>query len=247
VSQFLSLLPKIITDTLQVASSNEVELGDDEDPEAVRAMIRHIYDLPYDQMLEDNIVDDHLPFYTSVCTDSDSTNEDLLFHIGVFTAADKYDVASLRPLVVRKFEGLMETNWEGEGFATGIQRLIGSSAGHLADNTLQTAVATFCAKHLPHLIKNEHFVKVIHEEEPFTGRLLTSFVNQGHIPDEPIMVQLRACRKPTCRNTEPSEASLQCLLSRCVVCGSHANQLVNSSISWGGVTGLVNFKKAYIL
>jgi hypothetical protein len=43
---------------MQVASSNEVNLGEDEDPEAIRAMIRHMYDLPYDQMLMDTTVDD---------------------------------------------------------------------------------------------------------------------------------------------------------------------------------------------
>jgi hypothetical protein len=97
---------------MQVASSNEVDLGDDEDPEAIRAMIRHIYDIPYDQMLVDNTVDDSAAY---------STNEDLLFHIGVFTAADKYDVASLRPLVVKKFKDLMETNWESENFAASVR------------------------------------------------------------------------------------------------------------------------------
>lgn len=87
----------LIIDTTQVASSNEVDLGDDEDAEAIRAMIRHIYDLPYDKMLEEHSVDDSAAY---------STNEGLLFHISVYAVADKYDVPSLRPIIVKKFEDL---------------------------------------------------------------------------------------------------------------------------------------------
>jgi hypothetical protein len=54
----IPLLLYFTTNTMQVASSNEVNLGEDEDPEAIRAMIRHMYDLPYDQMLMDTTVDD---------------------------------------------------------------------------------------------------------------------------------------------------------------------------------------------
>ncbi|THX75704.1 hypothetical protein D6D04_07221 [Aureobasidium pullulans] len=171
-----------------VASSNEIDLGDDNDPEAVRAMIRHIYDLPYDQMLQGNTPDDTAAY---------STNEDLLFHIAVFTAADKYDVSTLRPLVVKKFEDLMETTWEGEQFATAIQKLTGPSAGHLADNTLQTAAAAFCAKNLTKLIKKETFVKMIQDEEPFSGRLLTGFVTGiSALPPVPFFrCQQSKCKK----------------------------------------------------
>ncbi|KAI4732099.1 hypothetical protein E4T49_00141 [Aureobasidium sp. EXF-10728] len=135
-----------------VASSKEIDLGDDEDPEVSRAMIRHIYDLPYDQMLEENTGDD-----TPAC----SINEDLMFHIGVFTAADKYDVKSLRPLVVKKFESLMETNWESESFTSIIAKLTGPSADHLADHTLQAAAASFCANNPLKLVKVDNFVNMV--------------------------------------------------------------------------------------
>jgi hypothetical protein len=240
-----------LTNALQIASSNEVDLGDDEEPEPIRAMIRHMYDLSYDQMLEEDTVEDpsndDLPFHTRIFTNTDSTNEDLLFHIGVFTAADKYDVATLRPLVVSKFESLMDTNWESESFATSIQRLTGPSAGHIADNSLQVAAAKFCATNLPDLLKNESFVKMIHEEEPFTGRLLTGFLNGGYIPGKSITVQMKTCKKLVCRYTEPSESALQCLTTGCVVCGTHANQSVRDALSWDGVSGLVDYKQAHLL
>jgi hypothetical protein len=221
----LLLISKI--DTEQVATSNEVDLGEDEDPDAIRAMIRHMYDLPYDQMLVDNTANDSAAY---------STNEDLLFHIGVFTAADKYDVASLRPLVVKKFESLMETNWEGENFAASIQKLTGPSAGHLADNTLQAAAAAFCSKHLIQLVDNDAFVKMVQQEEPFTGRLLTDFLRvEEHTEGCPI-IQVKTCKRPVCLNIEPSEISR--LNTNCIACGANANTYAS---------GLVDYKKVCFL
>jgi hypothetical protein len=226
------LLLYFTTDTMQVASSNEVDLGDGEDPEAIRAMIRHIYDLPYDQMLVESTVDDSASY---------STNEDLLFHIGAFTAADKYDVASLRPLVVKKFEGLMETNWEGENFAASVQKLIGPSAGHLADNALQTAAAAFCSKHLTKLVKKDAFVKMIHEEEPFTGRLLTGYLNnERQVTQDAITVQLKVCNSTTCIYRQPSISTLHGLNHCCVVCCTQFDSRYTELQP-------VNYKKARIM
>lgn len=226
------LLPGFLTDAGQVANSNEVNLGDDEDPEAIRAMIRHMYDLPYDQMLEDNNAGDTAAY---------STNEDLLFQIGVFTAADKYDVATLRPLVVKKFEALMETNWESESFATSIQKLTGPSAGHLADNTLQAVAAAFCAKNLTKLVKKDKFVEMIQNEEPFTGRLLTGFIT-GFLKNEfesSTTIQLKCCNNANCQYASPLASSLQGLAHYCVVCG-FARQLY-------GESRLVDYKKARLV
>ncbi|KAG9697413.1 hypothetical protein KCU95_g3711, partial [Aureobasidium melanogenum] len=218
-----------------VASSNEVDLGDDENPEAIRAMIRHIYDLAYDKMIEENTVDDSAAY---------STNEDLLFHIAVFTAADKYDVASLRPLVVKKFIDLMETSWESEGFATSIQKLTGPSAGHLADNTLQAAAAAFCAKNLTKLVKKDEFVKMIQEEEPFTGRLLTGFLN-GECDDGCIAVQLKTCKNPGCRHAKLSTTSLARLSTYCAFCAGGPDTEVYNPGGYYEI-GLVDYKKVLI-
>ncbi|KAI5200831.1 hypothetical protein E4T38_06358 [Aureobasidium subglaciale] len=202
---------RAFTGAFPVASSSEIDLGDDEDPGAIRAMIRHIYELPYDKMLEGDTADDTAAY---------SINEDLLFHIVVFTAADKYDVASFRPLVVSQFEGLVETNWEGEEFATSIQKLTGPSAGHLADNTLQAAAAAFCAKNLTELIKKDAFVKMIQEEEPFTGRLLGGFFNEHALTPSELGVRVMAC--PRCTNTV--RANLQDHFNTCVGCHDRCSQ-----------------------
>ncbi|KAG9766101.1 hypothetical protein KCU73_g109, partial [Aureobasidium melanogenum] len=218
------------------ATSNEVDLGDDKEPEAIRAMIRHMYDLPYDKTIEENTADDSAAY---------SANEDLLFHIAVFTAADKYDVSSLRPLVVKKFEHHMETHWESESFATSIQKLTGCSAGHLADHTLQAAAAAFCARNLIKLLKNDEFVKIMQEAEPLIGRILTSLLNS----ESNDHIQLVTCVNMNCRNTEPSESTLQGLKHHCVVCGGNVDD--NVTYVYQGRTymanGPRNYKKARIM
>lgn len=165
-----------------MASSDEVDLGDDEDAEAVRAMIRHIYDLPYDKMLEENTVDDSAAY---------STNEDLLFHINVYAVADKYDITSLRPIVVKKFEDLMEITRESDDFVASIQKLTGPSIGYVADPSLQAAAAAFCAKHLHKLVKQDNFVEMIQDEGPFVGRLLVGYLKGPK--EETMLMKCSAC------------------------------------------------------
>ncbi|KAG9821564.1 hypothetical protein KCU98_g10599, partial [Aureobasidium melanogenum] len=186
---------------LSVASSDEVDLGDDEDAEAVRAMIRHIYDLPYDKMLQENTVDDSAAY---------STNEDLLFHINVYAVADKYDVPSLRPIIVKKFEDLMEMTWEIDDFVASIQKLTGPSMGHVADASLQAAAAAFCAKHLHKLVKQDNFVEMIQDEGPFVGRLLVGYLKGPK--KETMLMKCRSC----------SHKSLTVFDSSCAFCGVQA-------------------------
>lgn len=126
-------------------------------------MVRHIYDLPYDQV-------------ASPGTSFTTIIADLMFHINVFETADKYDVPSLRALVVVKFTQLMGQSWSSntEEFCKAIQRLCGPGAAHLADRSLQAAAASFCSAHILDLIQLEGFVNMLEEGEPFAGRLLTA-------------------------------------------------------------------------
>ena len=57
---------------VSLPSSNEIDLGDDEILEAIIAMIRYIYDLPYDKVLEGKPLDD---------TSAYITKDDLAFYI----------------------------------------------------------------------------------------------------------------------------------------------------------------------
>lgn len=167
-------------------------------------MVRHIYDLPYDQVLASGTK------FTTIITD-------LTFHINVFEAADKYDVPSLRVLVVSRFSYLMRQSWQSEieDFCSAINRLCGPPAVHLADISLQAAAASFCSAHILDLIKMEAFVRMIEEGEPFAGRLLTRVLN-GKVDG-----LFKAYKCIDCRDVS-DEVVRDALSRKCINCGSSA-------------------------
>lgn len=120
-------------------------------------MIRHIYD-------------------PSQTTYPSSPITDLMFHVNVFAAADKYDVPCLRVLVVKKFPQLMDQKWSTsqQEFCTVVQRLCGPAAARFADPSLQKATAAFCLHNTKGLIKSDAFVSMLEGCGPFAARLLTS-------------------------------------------------------------------------
>ncbi|THW16014.1 hypothetical protein D6D25_07140 [Aureobasidium pullulans] len=95
---------------------------------------------------------------------------------GKCIAADKYDVPSLRALVVDKIPGLMKQTWltNQEEFCKAIRRLCAPDAVVFADKSLQASAASFCSTYISTLIKNDRFVQMLEEGEPFAGRLLTA-------------------------------------------------------------------------
>lgn len=142
-----------------MATSTEINLGDEDDALAITAMLRHIYELPYDQIIDQ---------------DPDVKNENLIFHVNTFVAADKYDVPTLRTAVVETFKALMETSWESEEFAQAIKSVW--RHGSPADHSLQLAAGEFCSGHVRELIQQEQFKEMIETEEPFLGNMLTKML-----------------------------------------------------------------------
>ncbi|KAI4782296.1 hypothetical protein E4T52_02819 [Aureobasidium sp. EXF-3400] len=139
----------------QVASSNEICLDDtDEDPEAIRTMIRHIYD-----------PNQHV--YLAL------TIKAFMFHVNVFAAADKYNVPSLRVLVIPRFTQLMMQRWSTnqQEFCRLIRYLCGPTAPNFADTSLQRSAAAFCSENITDLIKLDAFVSTLEECGPLAASL----------------------------------------------------------------------------
>ncbi|THX46330.1 hypothetical protein D6D06_10137 [Aureobasidium pullulans] len=82
---------RALTSQFAVAQNPVLELGDDDDAEAVWAMFRHMYNIDY--------------FYDPASTNARSLD----FHVAVFTVADKYDCPLLRKNVVDQFGGIMHS------------------------------------------------------------------------------------------------------------------------------------------
>lgn len=178
-------------------------------------MICHIYDLLYDQYLYP------APPIT-----------DLMFHVNVFATADKYDVPSLRALVVLKFTQLMNQKWSVSQveFCTVIQRLCGPDAASFADRSLQASAASFCSEHITDLIKLDPFVSMLEEGEPFAGHLLTA-VLRGKAS---CVMETFVCSR--CKSVSEDDIKRN-IGQTCISCNSK-----HSPSGFGGVASLGHYK-----
>jgi hypothetical protein len=158
-------------------------------------MIQHIYD------------SDQTVYLSTPITE-------LMCHVNIFAAADKYDVPSLRVLVVNKFTVLMGQKWSSsqQEFCTAIQHLCGPNAASYADSSLQKAAAAFCIRNIVRLTKVDAFVSMLEECGPFAARLLATFLG-----DKEIVSTLR-CQRCKASSTKHLQqlASGRC----CFTCGA---------------------------
>jgi hypothetical protein len=158
-------------------------------------MIRHIYDAGQTVYLSSPITD-------------------LMFHVNVFAAADKYDVPSLRLLVINKFTQLLNQRWSTsqQEFCTIVQRLCGPGAAVFADTSLQETAATFCSEHIRGLVRSDPFVNMLEDCGPFATRILTTAFNNKHVIGVPI------CKG--CRSASGHPVVETRLERRCFVCNA---------------------------
>lgn len=140
--------------------------------------MRFIYDKPYAQ-----------PFMAT-----SSFEEDLIFCTNVFIVADKYDVAALRRKVVPDFRNHLERTWRSEAFVDCVKKLYGPDAIHMADLSLQNAVADFFVNNMSKIAHHQSLVTMIEEDKSFTGRILAGLLK----PTTGSIRYLSVCHKPNC-------------------------------------------------
>jgi hypothetical protein len=109
-----------------------------------------------------------------------------MYHVNIFAAADKYDVPSLRVLVVSRFTQLMEQKWSTsqqsqQEFCTVIQCLCGLNAVRLADTSLQKAASAFCSTNILCLVHIDAFLRMLEECGPFAAHLLSAFLKNKRV------------------------------------------------------------------
>ncbi|KAH0003523.1 hypothetical protein KCU78_g13861, partial [Aureobasidium melanogenum] len=206
MTAFTSLLP--------VATSEEVDLGDDDDPEAVHAMMRYIYDLPYAQQVTDT---------------PGSSEESLIFCLNVYIVADKYDVIGLRQKIVPDFRVFLQRTWRSEEFIGCVKKLYGPDTINLADTSLQTAVADFFVDNISKINHHKSLVEMIEGDKSFTGRILAGLLKA----DSGSTRYLRVCHKPNRSNRTSPDCTgvregdtnyLAAMHSHCVHCGLDAGE-----------------------
>ncbi|CAD0089791.1 unnamed protein product, partial [Aureobasidium vineae] len=129
-----------------VASSSIIDLGDEDDPEMIREMIRSMY-----------VRDDTLS-YSVPHPDERS----LAMLVDTFILADKYDLPQLRRKTSHAFKARLSHDYSrnaDEFVRFIIARVCGPTAFQFADKNLQRSIIEHCKMHLTDLLQDRRFVE----------------------------------------------------------------------------------------
>ncbi|CAD0098130.1 unnamed protein product [Aureobasidium mustum] len=145
-----------------VASSSTIDLGDEDDPEMIREMIRSMY-----------VRDDALRY--SVMHQDERSLASL---VDMFILADKYDLPQLRRKLSYTFEAKLDDHYsshEDEFIRTIIARVCGPAAIQFADKALQRSVSKHCKMHYADLLQHSRFVDQYTEGTLFNSEFALAF------------------------------------------------------------------------
>ncbi|THW61736.1 hypothetical protein D6D20_04807 [Aureobasidium pullulans] len=152
---------RALTSKFAVAQSQTFSLGDDDSPEAIWAMFRHMYNFEYTfgkELNGENALD---------------------YHIDVYEIADKYDCPSLRQKAVQGFSNCMRTflteSEIGETVPI-IRRICGSAASHPANSEIRVLMVKFLYFHSTELTKDIAFIEALAVGDLFDATSANDFL-----------------------------------------------------------------------
>lgn len=136
----------------------------------------------------------------------------MIFHLKVYSIADKYDVLVLKSQASEKFAKLVKTCWDMDDFPCAITEIYSSTYG--TDRGLRDLVIETVCEHIYALLEKQDFQTVL-EETPGFAADVTRVIAQ--------CVPSKNCRCYRCPNCGKSwEAVLSPRGSyRCLYCGSY--------------------------
>ncbi|THY13913.1 hypothetical protein D6D01_08246, partial [Aureobasidium pullulans] len=141
---------KALLGNFSEAKQDILDLGDDDDPDAVCALIKHLYGNTYH---EQNVPFDHGEYYDN--------------HLTTYTIGDKYDSASLRQQALTKLlrniecELIQPNNEIPDLVIHFIQKIRGPSAIVFGDKAIQTGVCHLVSKYVYDLWNNKTFAALL--------------------------------------------------------------------------------------
>ncbi|KAI5200832.1 hypothetical protein E4T38_06359 [Aureobasidium subglaciale] len=226
------------TSMFKVASSDEVDLGDDDDVQAVYAMMCHIYDMPYADTFTNK---------------SDIYIEgSLTFLLNVFIVADKYFVPCLREKVAPEFTTHLEIVWGSDEITVCVEKLCGPEAVQLANSSLQVAVAKLFNDEPSKIMYHSSVRNMIEQDKSFAGRVLTGLLART----VGVSTYPGVCHKPEgslrggrdCTNIRKGDPRhLAAFTSHCVHCYLPAGQTYHKSGGQPAETTLLPDVKVILL
>ncbi|KAI5198878.1 hypothetical protein AUEXF2481DRAFT_26917 [Aureobasidium subglaciale EXF-2481] len=172
----------------QVAHNGVYEFDDDDDSEAVYAMLRHMYNMPYGEHPHNRI----------------PTGIHLYHCIRTFMIADQYDCPPLREVAKAHFynEALRLLHGASlNAFIHCMSQMCGPDAPRLADQSLRDKILSLCMKHYGRLAEEDVFKAELKAGTLFDGDAavqilakvnLRSTQEDDEIPPGSLMAALRA-------------------------------------------------------
>ncbi|PWY74523.1 hypothetical protein BO94DRAFT_424171, partial [Aspergillus sclerotioniger CBS 115572] len=136
-----------------VETTEKLVRFDDDDPEAIRAMIQFMYGIDYNKSGGD---DGH------ACP--------LLFAVKMYQIADKYAVPRLQQQAKKTFETLAKTCWEMDYFSTVIAEAYRCTTK--SDRSLRDPLVEISREHIDELREKDEFQKVLEEATGFAADLV---------------------------------------------------------------------------
>ncbi|KAL2349818.1 hypothetical protein BJ546DRAFT_1071018 [Cryomyces antarcticus] len=205
------------------ATMKTIDLEDDL-PYAIRAMLNFMYRFEYGYDVNRAVMTASRPLPASIMDNEGATwaNElttrsaedivagdhayHLLFHVQVYTLADKYDVTPLKRLSRDKFATLAKTFWDAEAFEFAIRAVYNITPSH--DQGMRDAVVNVSGYHIEEMKKDRAwFSALIHDIPEFGADLVSGMSDMIASPFTHFDIMLRC---PRCRQRGVTELCPNC-------------------------------------
>lgn len=172
----LTHLDRCIADTqnAQVATSDVVDLGDEDNSKHIYAMLSFIHGTTYRKIHQRNAL-----------------GRNLDFHIDLYLIGEQFDVRSLRFAAANAFFHeaifLSDTRY----FPMAVQRILGPDAPVFADQFLVEVTIKICIEQIEKLVKNERFTEMAYAGELADEQMMIKlfFALGQRVRDMPVVDQ----------------------------------------------------------
>lgn len=153
LSRFHMDIGEVLT-KVQEASTGVIDLKED-DPEIVRLMVHYFYHLDYQHQNQSstvNRVNLSNEDTTNIYVEKDLGHPNLTLHAKVYALGEKYAIAGLKALALRKFREEADVSWDKDEFLRAAKEVYTSTVDH--DRSMRQAVVETICRH-PELLDKQ--------------------------------------------------------------------------------------------
>lgn len=150
---------------MQEAKKKVIELHDDTGPDAITAMLKHLYGMSYETQIEP-------------CEEDDFA----ALHYHVYLLGDKYDIESLRIQAAKKMRTFPSDEFKVleiyHNTISTIQRILGPEAVQFADRALELQTKKQVLAHTSTLFLDAFFLDLLAKGKMFAPETAMAFLNK---------------------------------------------------------------------